>query len=50
MFIIIIAGYYVEVRRGARSMGVILFLGVSLLLIYGAVFLIYQKKPESKKD
>lgn len=49
MFIVIIAGYYVEVMRGNRSIGVILFLGVSLLIIYGTSFAIYRKNCESKK-
>lgn len=49
MFIVIIAGYYVEVIRGNRTMGVILFLGASLLVIYGTAFALFKKDPETKK-
>lgn len=48
MYGMIIAGYFVEVLRGDRSMGVILFLALALLLIYGAVFFMYKKDSESK--
>ena len=49
MFIVIIAGYYVEVIRGDRTMGVILFLGASLLVIYGTAFALLRKIPKQKR-
>lgn len=49
MFIVIIAGYYVEVMRGTRGIGVILLLIVALILIYGTTYIIYRKDSESEK-
>lgn len=49
MFVIIISGYVVEVAEGRRNIGVVIFLFITLLLIYSVVFMIYRKNHESKK-
>lgn len=49
IYIIIIAGYFVEVLRGDRGLGTILLLGLSALAIYGLVYLIYRKDAKSKR-
>lgn len=49
IFTIIIVGYIVEVLRGDRGLGSVLFLGLSALLIYGTVYFIYRQDAESKR-
>lgn len=49
MFVIIIVGYMVEVMKGNRHIGVIVFLLVTMFLIYATTFIILKKNPDSKK-
>ncbi|AQS54226.1 Methyl-accepting chemotaxis protein 4 [Jeotgalibaca dankookensis] len=49
MYLIILVGYFMEVIRGNRTVGMLVFLGVCLLLIYGTSFFIYRKEKSSPK-
>ena len=49
LFVIIITGYVVQVIKGIRGISAIVFLIVTLLLIYSVVFAIYRQDSDSKK-
>lgn len=49
MYTIILAGYFMEVLRGKRTVGMLVFLVITLLLIYGISILIYRKQNASPK-
>lgn len=48
LFLFILIGYGIEISRGVREIGVLIFLGITLILILSGSILLYRKNPQSR--